>query len=187
MNEASLATQPWQPLVQQMAFRRLLEAFSYPGRQVDLGYPGHAALTVVLATLIDRGTTLSDPQQLIGADDRRRLAALPAPPTEAHYVVMPGAVVADFQPALGSLESPETGATVILAVGKLGSGSQLTASGPGVAVNTPFQVAGVDPQWWTLRERWNAAFPLGVDMILVDGGQVLALPRTARLRANGEN
>jgi alpha-D-ribose 1-methylphosphonate 5-triphosphate synthase subunit PhnH len=31
------------------------------------------------------------------------------------------------------------------------------------------------------RQEWNGAFPLGVDMILFDASQIVALPRTTRI------
>ncbi|HCW91511.1 MAG TPA: carbon-phosphorus lyase subunit PhnH, partial [Marinobacter sp.] len=41
---------------------------------------------------------------------------------------------------------------------------------------------GLTSQWLAERARWNRNFPMGVDLILVDDTQVVALPRTTRIR-----
>ncbi len=42
VDHRSLALQTWQVPTQQAAFRQLLEAFSYPGRRVELNTDGDA-------------------------------------------------------------------------------------------------------------------------------------------------
>lgn len=177
----STALQAWQVPTQQAAFRLLLEAFSYPGRRIELNTEGDA-LVLVLATLLDGGVTLADPQGLVSADDQRRLGVTTVSPEQAQYVVMSGDHVPDFKPALGTLESPEQGATLILKVDSLGSDGCLRLSGPGIESESWLSVSGIDPAWWARRNSWNGAFPLGIDLILVAGNQVVALPRTTRIQ-----
>jgi len=180
-DHTSSALQAWQAPTQQAAFRQLLDAFSYPGRRVELNTE-EDALVLVLATLLDGGVTLADPQGLVSADDQRRLGVMTVNPEQAQYVVMSGEHVPDFKPALGTLESPEQGATLILRVSSLGSDGCLRLSGPGIESETTLSVNGIDPAWWALRSSWNGAFPLGIDLILVAGNQVVALPRTTRIQ-----
>jgi alpha-D-ribose 1-methylphosphonate 5-triphosphate synthase subunit PhnH len=179
------AIQPWQPLAQQAAFRHLLEAFSYPGRVVCLGTASDDTQTMLLATLVDAGVTLADPHNQVSADDRRRLDAQLVLPDRARFVVSQGAHVPDYQPVLGTLESPEQGATVIVCVESLGEGARLDLTGPGIDGETTLHVAGMDPGWWIQRSRWNASFPMGVDLILVAGRRLAALPRTTRIQVQG--
>jgi len=179
------AIQPWQPLAQQAAFRHVLEAFAYPGRVVDLGAAPDDALTLLLATLVDAGVTLADPHKQVPADDWRRLDAQRVLPDRARFVVSLGAHVPDYQPELGTLESPEQGATVIVCVESLGEGARLDLAGPGIEGETTLHVAGMDPAWWIQRSRWNASFPMGVDLILVAGRRLVALPRTTRIQVKG--
>jgi alpha-D-ribose 1-methylphosphonate 5-triphosphate synthase subunit PhnH len=42
-------------------------------------------------------------------------------------------------------------------------------------------VQGLNSAWFELREGWNASFPMGVDIVLLAGKQVMALPRTTRI------
>lgn len=175
----------WQPPRQQQAFRRLMTAFSYPGRVLPLAAEGESALTLVLATLVDGACTLADPQRLLACDDLRRLGARQASVDSADFVLARGDRVLDAAPRLGSLENPERGATVVLRVGRLGEGTALSLQGPGIAGEQVLRVGGVDPAWWTLRAEWNSHFPLGVDLILVGEQAVTALPRTTRIALKG--
>lgn len=169
------AANPWQPHVQQYIFRQLMHAVAYPGRALAL--PGDA-LPGVLATVVDAEVSLADVGGLITADDGRRLQARRAAPELARFVVARGESAPTFEPALGSLECPEQGATVIVRVKTLGQGATLRLRGPGIDGTTTLAVTGLDPDWIIRRTVWNASFPLGVDLILVDADQVAALPRT---------
>jgi alpha-D-ribose 1-methylphosphonate 5-triphosphate synthase subunit PhnH len=176
----------WTPLVQQRAFRRIVDAFSYPGRIVELETQAGHVLPLVLATLADPATTLADPCELVGAADRQRLGVKTASADQAQFVVMPGSEVPDFELALGTLDSPEKGATLILIVDEIKQGSGLILSGPGIQSSSSLQVTGIDPQWWKLRRKWNSAFPLGVDVVLLGEHGVVALPRTIKVAAEGD-
>jgi alpha-D-ribose 1-methylphosphonate 5-triphosphate synthase subunit PhnH len=182
---ARLAKSDWTPAPQQAAFRQIMNCFAYPGRVSVLETEAEHALPLLLATLLDREVSLADPQALLDEDEHRRLGAHLASPEKAQFVVYPGQCQPDFLPALGSLENPEQGATLILIAESLAAGASLHLSGPGIPDETAVSIQGVDPAWWQKREQWNSGFPLGVDMIVVAGRQVLGLPRTTRLTAKG--
>ena len=189
--QTSAALEAWQPLVQQGIFRHLMRAFSYPGRVEALCDTAHdsmhtGALACVLATLLDAEVTLADPDGLLAPHMLPLLEARTCLADLAQFVVARADRAPQFSPALGSLESPEHGATLILIVERLGEGSTLHLSGPGVDGTTSLQVRGLDPGWLTARSRWNAGFPLGVDWILVDAQRMVALPRTTRITCKGE-
>jgi alpha-D-ribose 1-methylphosphonate 5-triphosphate synthase subunit PhnH len=175
----------WTPLVQQRAFRRIVDAFSYPGRIVELETQATHVLPLVLATLADPATTLADPCELVGAADRQRLGATSASADQAQFVVMPGSRIPDFELALGTLDSPETGATLMLVADQIKQGAGLSLSGPGIQSSSSLQVTGIDPQWWKLRKQWNSVFPLGVDVVLLCERSVVALPRTIKIAVEG--
>ena len=177
----------WQPPTQQAAFRQIMNCFAYPGRLGQLATEAKHGLPLLLATLVDRSNRLADPHRLLDDDEHRRLGASPGSPEMSQFVVQPGACPPDFQPMLGSLENPEQGATLIVVAERLGTGGRLHLSGPGIDGTATIAVQGVDPTWWQKREQWNASFPLGVDMIVVAGRQVLALPRTTHVNLQGVN
>lgn len=180
-------TLAWLPARQQQVFRRLMTAFSYPGLVQPLEGAEGDALRLILATLVDGACTLSNPHQLLAVDDLRRLGSRLCSTETADFIVAPGRQVMDGTPRLGSLENPEQGATVVLAVSALGTGASVSLQGPGINGEQLLHVGGVDPAWWTLRAEWNAHFPMGVDFILVSDNAIAALPRTTRITLKGKH
>jgi len=175
----------WRADVQQRVFRELVEAFSRPGDIRDLGtrIDGASAQRAVLATLMDGEMTLADPHGQIAEADWPLLQATPGASESARHVVADGRRAPDIQPALGSLDSPEFGATVLIEVDRLGQGElPLKLAGPGVDGERVLCVAGLHPDWLTRRAEWVGCFPLGVDLLLSDAQRIVALPRTTRIR-----
>lgn len=173
----------WQPTAQQTAFRAVLDGFARPGTVVPLGDAQAPAPVVLLATLLDESVTLADPHALLSADHRRVIGAPEAPPAQARFVLLDGRepAAAALQPALGTLASPELGATLVLLVNGLAEGPGLTLRGPGIADQRALQATGLHPSWLTRRATWVNAFPLGVDLVLAAPRAVAALPRTTRV------
>lgn len=179
----------WHPVVQQSVFRRLVSAFSYPGQIEticsdlfsDQTGMNDSALLHVLATLVDPEVTLADPDRLLAATDLSRLEARISQPDVAQFIVARADRTQQFVPTSGTLESPEKAATIILRVACLGDGGTLHLVGPGIKGSATVQVRGLNPEWLAARANWNATFPLGVDMLLVDDQRIVALPRTTRV------
>lgn len=166
----------WGAPRQQTVFRQLMRAFSFPGRIETLA--DGEALTHTLATLVDREATLADPQNLLDALTLKRLQARMTGPEHAQFIVADGSLPPIFEPSLGTLESPEFGATILLKVRALGDGIGWQLTGPGIAATQAMAITGLDPVWLEHRQVWNDGFPLGVDLILVDAHSFVALPRT---------
>lgn len=174
----------WQPVTQQRVFRDIVECFSRPGtvRQLVNTIDQTNALTTVLATLMDGETTLADPHGLIKQTDWPLLQARQVAPDCARYVVADGERAPDFQPALGTLASPEFGATILINLSAFGNGPlHLTLSGPGVSGQTELCLAGLHRDWLEQRINWVADFPLGVDMLFCTETHIAALPRTTHV------
>jgi alpha-D-ribose 1-methylphosphonate 5-triphosphate synthase subunit PhnH len=80
--------------------------------------------------------------------------------------------------ALGTPDYPDRSTTLILQLPTLGSGDDFNLSGPGVRGTTRLSTGGL-PQDVVERLAANRAlFPRGVDLLLVAGTSVAALPRT---------
>jgi alpha-D-ribose 1-methylphosphonate 5-triphosphate synthase subunit PhnH len=174
----------WQAITQQQNYRVLLEAMSRPGsRQALHGVTeSSGAAVAVLATLLDGSVSLSDPQGLLSETDCTLLQTVQAGPEQADYLLCRGQQAPGFEPKLGSLPSPECSATLVVEVASLNDGDlHLNLSGPGIRAKRECAIAGLDPDWLARREEWVGGFPLGVDLILVDREQVMALPRTTRV------
>ena len=171
----------WQVDIQQGVFRELVEAFSRPGTIQDLAaylqddYAHHA----VLATMVDAETTLADPHALLDKMQWPLLQARQVPTEHARFIIAEGKHIPDFLPALGSLHSPEYGATLIIKVDAIGRGPlSMRLTGPGISQQRELCVAGMNRDWISQRENWVAGFPLGVDIVLCSATQITALPRT---------
>lgn len=174
----------WQPETQQTHFRLLLEAMSRPGTTQKLSITPKSGPTAlaVLATLLDGAVSLADPHGVLSEQDWAMLQTQQKPVEEAEYLLCNGAIAPDFTPRLGTLESPEQSATIILTVESLTHGdTQLKLSGAGIAQTTECSLQGLHPEWINSREEWGYSFPLGIDFILVDQNEVMALPRTSKV------
>lgn len=173
----------WLSPMQQQIFRDLLLVFSYPGRVAECTADSMTWLAL-LAALTDGEVTLADPHGLIAADIWPKLEARSGTPGKATFIVADGGRIMDFQPCTGSLESPETGATLLLRVAALGEdldgGVPLNLTGPGIQGNTELFVSGLHPSWLIARAGL-AAFPLGIDLLLCDERRFAALPRTTHI------
>jgi alpha-D-ribose 1-methylphosphonate 5-triphosphate synthase subunit PhnH len=183
MFEHTDALKTYTPQLQQLNFKALMNAFAYPGRIQNLNGQG-LALEQVLATLIDGEVSLADPDALLNGDIRMRLEARMALAENANFVVCQGDKLPAFQPLLGTLEEPEHGATLIIHVqgfDACAAALQLVLKGPGIEKANTLHVAGLNHAWLQRRAFWNAAFPTGVDFILVSESQVVALPRTTQV------
>lgn len=186
---APVAADIWQPLLQQQLFRGLLDAFSYPGRITTCAAPGTPSWLALLGALVDGQTTLADPQQLMDESSRPKLEARPAVPEQAAFIVLDGSRTPELVPNLGTLEAPETGATVLLRVEALhdtDTGAlRLQLSGPGIRQPLTIGVDGLHADWIAARNDWVGSFPLGVELVLCDAHRFVALPRTTRIAMGG--
>jgi alpha-D-ribose 1-methylphosphonate 5-triphosphate synthase subunit PhnH len=174
----------WQPDVQQLVFRQLLQAMAYPGERRsihDLVDDARAAIAV-LATLCDDAVSFADPHQLISSEDRGFLLGIEASETDADFIVVGVTHEPDFRPRTGTIYRPEESATVILACESLGLGdSTINMTGPGIETEVEFSVTNDIVRWL----RWRNAlthYPQGVDLIFADAKEILAIPRSSQIR-----
>ncbi|MDJ0599028.1 MAG: phosphonate C-P lyase system protein PhnH [Crocosphaera sp.] len=173
----------WQPQTQQKIFRKLLHCFSFPGEVVSLKehIGSDSILLAILSTILDQSVSWSDDDNLVAQSDRLLLQSPLETAKNAQYIVK-NAInppLENFEISLGDLSNPEKGATLILVGKAIGKGDfKLHLTGPGIANSNIVFLQGFNPDWFTLRNQWNRNFPLGVDLILLDAEQLLALPRT---------
>ena len=180
----------WRVDIQQRVLRDLVEVFSRPGTVRDLANYVEPASTydAVLATLMDGETSLADPHAILAKPDWRLLQVRHSACEQARFILADGKRVPDFVPALGTLASPDFGATLLIKVAALGHGPlSMTLSGPGISGQRELHMAGLQVDWLTQRANWVAEFPLGVDIILCGSTHIAALPRTTRVSINAIN
>lgn len=180
----------WREETQQSLWRSILNATGFPGRAQDLtlDLDGSPAWLGVLATLADHTQGVCDLHQLLAEEDWNLLGAQRADFDQASFTLADSAVppVADQRPTLGTVYRPELGATLVLRVGAIGTGSmRLMLKGPGINDSIAVALDGIDPGWIIERAKWCADFPLGIDMLLCDATQVFSLPRTTTIEIGG--
>lgn len=105
--------------------------------------------------------------------------ALNAKPDEADFLF----TVNDAQAALMQAKTcdalyPDEAATIVMQA-KLSGGQALILTGPGIET-TEIIAPQIDPKLWGIRNK-RIRYPSGFDLILVDGEQVLSLPRSTKI------
>jgi alpha-D-ribose 1-methylphosphonate 5-triphosphate synthase subunit PhnH len=177
----------------QAAFRLVMDAMAQPGRIVDLGHavqppaPLEPAAASFLATLADYDTPVWFEDS--GADTVASWltfhsgAPVAKDSSLASFAVLSKSSLVDswHKFATGSLSYPDRSATLLLPVESLRDGTPLTIRGPGIETVAIIAPRGL-PDGFTETIASNAArYPLGFDLLLICGSELLALPRTTRL------
>lgn len=179
----------WQPVMQQQVFRELLDGFSYPGSIKVCSDIDTTACLAILISLVDGETTLADPHQLLNTRLWPKLETRACVAEKAAFILVDGAQSPDFQPCIGMLESPESGATLLLRVASLlpepRCGLSLMLSGPGIETSTAVHIEGLNPGWISARKEWVSDFPLGVELVICDEHRFIAIPRTTHVALGG--
>ena len=177
----------------QAAFRVILAAMAEPGT-IGTFAPRHAvpqglmpATATWLLTLADYETPVFMPeawqQGEAGNWLRFHCGAPAADAGDAAFAILP---VADLTALPGPFRAgnemfPDQATTLILQLPALTGGASLEMSGPGIPVTRQIAPLGLPddfPAIWAANHR---LYPLGVDLILVSGHQIMGLPRSARL------
>ena len=178
----------------QGAFRALLDALSEPGTPQavagGIAPPNglHSATATTLLTLADYETPIWLPPALrdgaAGAWLRFHCGAtLVSEPDQAAFAVIEGAdpapLLSAFNP--GNDQFPDRSTTIIVQCAALDGGAAVTLTGPGILGSREIAPAGLRPGFWAEVGANNAAYPLGVDLLLSHGDAVLGLPRSTQI------
>lgn len=195
-------------------FRVILQGMSHPGKiyplsglpvsSADTGtssccYSGKAsplphspgaesAVIEVLGCLIDNEVSFA----VIGGKDMETVIARhtdsrPVSFEDADYIIVRNGTtrgkLAGFK--RGSLEYPDTGATILYLVESLSEATGVVLSGPGVNGAVSLRITGLDPGELQLLRQVNSEFPLGVDAIFLDqSGNIACIPRSSQIGVN---
>ena len=183
----------------QTTFRSVMDAMARPGtvRQVtaNVGAPSSlmGGTAAVALTLFDHDTPIwLDRTMAATAEVAKWLKFHSGAPVIADSSVCSFALVGHGKelPAfdrfsLGSNEYPDRSTTLILQVESLNEGKVYELRGPGID-GTAVLHASIEPEDLFEQLAVNATlFPRGLDVVLVHGDAVVAIPRTTRLVAKG--
>jgi alpha-D-ribose 1-methylphosphonate 5-triphosphate synthase subunit PhnH len=183
----------------QTTFRSVMSAMARPGSvqriAVSAGAPHpmmHGSAAIAL-TLFDHDTPVwLDPLMSETSGVTKWLkfhtgAPVIADSSVCHFALIgdPSALPALDRFAFGSNEYPDRSTTLILQVESLTQGKSFELRGPGIDGKAVMQ-ATIEPADLFERLAINATlFPRGIDVVLVHGDTIVAIPRTTRLVAKG--
>ncbi len=178
----------------QRVFRAVLDATAHPGRIVALTEPIETpaplekASAAVCLALVDFETPLWLDSATRTVEVVEYLRFHCGCPIVAEAGGSRFGLIADPRrmPPLDAFEAgtdeyPDRSATVIIQVGTLGSGAGPRLTGPGIESDLRLEVNGLPESFWATFRKNHSLFPRGVDVILVAGSLVAALPRTTRV------
>lgn len=176
----------------QSAFRKVMDATARPGSiQTIASIAGHPAplspaAAAIALTLFDHDTPVWMDAQLSSSE---AVASWLRFNTGCPIVADPGqcafALISDVASlpsfdrfALGTPDYPDRSTTLILQVTVLSGGAELSLSGPGIRGSAGLCVKGLPDDIVEQHAANRALFPRGVDLLLVAGNEVAALPRS---------
>jgi alpha-D-ribose 1-methylphosphonate 5-triphosphate synthase subunit PhnH len=179
----------------QSTFRAVMDAMARPGTThrivawLDAPPPLTAAAAAIALTLFDHDTTIWLDETLAASSHIARWLRFhtSAPITrEARFATY--AMIGDPEAlpdletfALGTDEYPDRSTTLILQLETLAAGPELQLTGPGIKDSEILRATGLPADLVERLARNQKLFPRGVDLILVAGDGVAALPRTVRV------
>ncbi len=168
-----------------LTFRVILQGMSHPGKVFPMpGLPEKGSAAVeLLGCLMDNEVGFA----VIGDTDLetalvRHTDSRPVFPEDADYIIVKNGTtrgrLTNFK--RGSLEYPDTGATILYLVEALSEATGVVLSGPGVNGTVSLRITGLDPSELQLLREVNSEFPLGVDAIFLDqSGNIACIPRSS--------
>lgn len=177
----------------QRIFRAILMTMSRPGTITVLGnWPQspknlHPATAAVCLALVDMDTPLwigrNPSEELVSYLRFQCGTTIVTEPREASFaVILNGNDLPDlsaFHPS--DPEYPDRSATLIIQVRSIELGHGVGLTGPGIEDRTRLQVGGLRPEFWPAFQANAASFPLGYDVILCAGTEIVSLPRTVQV------
>ncbi len=176
----------------QRIFRAILLTMSRPGTVTVLGnWPSppqglHPAAAAVCLALVDVETPLwLEPDTPAAIETYLRFHCgcpiMRDPENGTFALIRDGYALPDlsrFNP--GEIEYPDRSATLIIQVASMDVGRGVRLSGPGIQGTTRLHVDGLDAGFWRSLQHNNNRFPLGWDVILASGTEIVSLPRTVQ-------
>jgi alpha-D-ribose 1-methylphosphonate 5-triphosphate synthase subunit PhnH len=179
----------------QEVFRKLLEAFSNPGRAVDISNNAKklnttlGAYLAVAATLIDNETSYC----VVGNEVLSELVqqftyGQPQKLEQSGFVFIQadcdtdqiGSILSSV-PA-GTMEEPHKSGIVFVRVDSLQASPGHTIKGPGVKGELVAPFSAYAARWMRLRRAAAHEYPCGVDLAFItDSGQIMAAPRLVEM------
>ncbi|MDX2158141.1 MAG: phosphonate C-P lyase system protein PhnH [Hyphomicrobiaceae bacterium] len=178
----------------QLSFREILAALAEPGTmrrlKAEITPPDGLApaATIALLVLADHETPVWLPPA--STEAARYLlfhtgAARAESPGCARFAIVDGSSegppLAAFDP--GDDRYPDRSATVVVQCTALSGGAPVVLQGPGIRDRRRVSPTGLRAEFWSEVAANTTRYPLGIDLLLVSGRDIIGLPRSTRVTA----
>jgi len=188
----------------QAVYRKMVDSTSRPGLisnlqreaellEADIQTDCVASLIVAALTLLDQEVSfkvVSENEETVSTIINQFTYAKPANIEQADYIfVLKDASTSSIEEVFakakpGTLKNPQNSATIFIEAEKVMSGGSLLLTGPGIQSTMSVEIV-TQGDWIQYRQEKNKEYPLGVDLMLIDGEhQLLSLPRTTQITRN---
>ncbi len=166
-------------------FKALIWAFSRPGIVYQL--PEHSSkfpdnFFAIAETVLDLESSFFT-EDIEIADFCTRTTARRERIEEAEYVFLPNMGSHDIELVekanRGTMIYPDRSATIIMNA-VIGAGPEYTFTGPGIETMQTIRLDKIPNEFWRVREK-AMQYPIGWDVLFVDGGKVVGIPRTTHV------
>lgn len=154
-------------------FDAVMWSLARPGVMRDLPQAG---LAQVVEALIDRECAVHCRDEALAMLARRTGAELAGLEAADHVFAETVTPEMPDRLACGSDLHPEDGATLV-AGAVFGTGQRLRLTGPGVDGEVIVTIGGLPVDFWQRRAR-AMRYPMGFEMLLVDGARLIGVPRS---------
>ena len=173
-----------------ITFRAILTAMSHPGKVYRLPEFDNEETAVVelLRCLLDNEVgvaVIGDPA--LESDLVRHTACKLVPYQEADFIIIDNFADTAALPGCktGSLEYPDSGATILYLVDGLSEGDGgIFLTGPGIAGKISLRISGLAAGEVSRLRDLNSVFPLGVDAMFFvrrRNGRIACIPRSSQI------
>ncbi len=173
-----------------LTFRTILAAMSHPGKVFRLAEfeKEETAVIELLRCLLDNEVgvaVIGDPA--LEADLIRHTACRLVPYREANFIIVGNAKGSvDLTGCkVGSLEYPDSGATIVYLVDGLAEeDGGIVLSGPGIDGKISLRISGLAAGELSRLQELNSEFPLGVDAMFFvrrRSGRIACIPRSSKI------
>ena len=174
----------------QRVFRQILDAMAHPGRVIGLTVdlqaprPFQQATAAIGLTVLDFETPLwtdatEDSEAVRWLRFHCGCPWVSSPSGAAFAFISHGNALPSLERfSIGKDDYPEKSATLIIQVANFTGGETRNLRGPGIESVERLSVQGLSEDFWPFWRINHGLFPLGVDVLLTSGRNVVALPRT---------
>lgn len=185
-----------QGMQSQHVFRAVLDSLANPSRCVSIGQHLTECPDVLPSAVAAGLLTLADYETPVYLAPRFKIkpvlswlafhAGCPIVdnPAQAVFAVLDGGDVspslAEFN--LGDERYPDRSTTLFVVCEALSGGPPVHVRGPGIEHKSMIAPSGLHETFWDHVEANHNLFPLGVDLLLVSGSDLIGLPRSTKVQ-----